>query len=223
MPDVLCFDVFGSTHDQHSTPVRRLMEVAGVSQSVAQQVSHLWADEQLRYSFELTMMDRYETWWSLADSALTFALDSYGLDVTDEDHERILEAYNYLEPYESWAPFEQLSERYDLYILSDGNPDMLESVAQNTGFDEYLSGIVSAHAVRGYKPRPEVYQQMESIVDGDLAACELVATHQFDVAGAMNAGMDGTFVNRFGEPPGRLGFTPTRTVNSYSELAEILC
>lgn len=169
------------------------------------------------------MMDRYRTWWDLADDALSYALDYHGLDVTSEQRETILESYQHLEPYEDWEPFERLAAEYDLYILSDGNPEMLETLAENTGFDAYLTGTVSAHSVQAYKPRPEVYEQLDQVVDGGLSACEMVATHHFDVVGAMNAGMDATFVNRFGEPIERLGFEPDRTVDSYAELADALC
>jgi 2-haloacid dehalogenase len=61
---------------------------------------------------------------------------------------------------------------------------------------------------------------MAQYVDGGLGECGMVATHQFDVAGAMNAGMDGIFVNRFGVPTSRLGFEPDVSVGSYAELAD---
>lgn len=222
MTEAICFDVYGSTHDQHSTPVRRIEAVTGVAEPVAECVSELWATEQLRYSFEVTMMDRYETWWTLADWALEYALDNYGLAVAKPGREEILDAYRHLEPYEDWTPFERLASEFDLYILSDGNPEMLETLAENTDFDQYLSGIMSAHDVGVYKPRPEVYRQMRDHLTGDLSDCQLVATHHFDVAGAINAGLQGTFLNRFGEPTNRLGVEPTHTVNSYSDLAGLL-
>lgn len=222
MPEALCFDVYGSTHDQHSTPVRRIREATGVAEPVAERVSRHWALEQLRYSFELTMMGEYRTWWTLAEYALEHALAYHGLEVTPDEQATVLEAYQHLDPYEDWRPFERLAAEHDLYILSDGNPEMLETLARNTGFDAYLSGIVSAHGVRAYKPRSEVYEQMADVVDGGLSDCGMVATHHFDVAGAMNAGMEGVFVNRFGAPTDRLGIEPNRVVGSYAELAETL-
>lgn len=223
MAEALCFDVYGSTHNQHSTPVERIRERTGVANPIAERVSRRWADEQLRYSFELTMMGEYETWWALAEWALEYALAYSGLEVDSEGREWILEAYEYLEPYEDWEPFEQLAAEYDLYILSDGNPDMLETLARNTGFAEYLTGIVSAHAVQQYKPRPAVYEQMEEAVDGGVEECLMVATHHFDVVGAMNAGMEAAFVNRFDEPTRRLRFEPQLSVGSYADLASRIC
>lgn len=223
MPEALCFDVYGSTHDQHSTPVQRLQAITGVARPVAERVSQCWASEQLRYSFEITMMDRYQTWWSLADQALEYALAYHGLEVAESERESILTAYEHLQPYEDLEPFERLSDRYDLYVLSDGTPEMLETLASNTGLAEHLNGIVSAHAVEAYKPRPEVYEQLASVVAGDLTDCEMVATHHFDVAGAMQVGMMGTYLNRFGEPTRRLGCEPDRVVDSYAELAARRC
>lgn len=223
MPEALCFDVYGSTHNQHSTPVRRLQRVIGASQSVAERVSELWAREQPRYSFEVTLMDRYETWWSLAEQALEYSLNYYSIELSQGKRETVLEAYQHLDPYEDWEPFERLRGEYNLYILSDGNPEMLETLASNTGFDEYLDGIVSVHEVDAYKLRPEVYERVGLHMGGDVSDCLMVATHHFDVMGAMNAGMEAAFVNRFGEPNRRLGIEPDRVVGSYAELADTLC
>lgn len=223
MSEALCFDVYGSTHDQHSTPVRRLQSVTGVSRAVAEQISRLWADEQLRASFEVTLMDDYRTWWTLAEQALSYALATHGLEVTDDERTRILDGYRHLEPYEDWAPFERLAESHDLYILSDGNPRMLETLAANTGFDAHLDGVVSADAVEAFKPHPAVYTQMADHVDGGVDDCTMVATHHFDLVGAKQAGMDVAHVNRFGEPTERLGETPDLVVDSYAGLADELC
>jgi 2-haloacid dehalogenase len=77
--EVLCFDVCGSTHDQHSI-VETLAEVADVSIDVAGEMSDLWIEHQIDYSMEVTLMDEYESWWSLTERALEWVLDYYGID-----------------------------------------------------------------------------------------------------------------------------------------------
>ena len=101
MPDteVLCFDVYGSTHDQHSI-VETLAEVADVSIDVAEEMSELWVEHQIDYSMEVTLMDEYESWWSLTERAFEWVLDYYGLDLSEDERETVMDAYEHLEFYE---------------------------------------------------------------------------------------------------------------------------
>jgi hypothetical protein len=50
--EVLCFDVYGSTHNQHSI-VETLADVADVSLGVAEEMSELWVEHQIDYSMEV--------------------------------------------------------------------------------------------------------------------------------------------------------------------------
>lgn len=222
MSETLCFDVYGSVHNQHSI-VNKLQEVTGVSQPVARDMSEMWVDHQISYSLEVTLMDEYQTWWDLTVHALNYVLEYYSIEVTEAERDQIMEAYEHLEPYEDWDEFAKLREAgHELYILSDGNPEMLQTLADNTGFSQYLDGIVSVHDEQKYKPHPDVYKNIENYAGKPVEDCTMVATHTFDVAGAQAAGMKTALVNRFNVPPTRLGHTPDLEVESYAELAEVL-
>jgi hypothetical protein len=56
--EVLCFDVYGSTHNQHSI-VETLADVADVSLGVAEEMSELWVEHQIDYSMEVTSSPPY--------------------------------------------------------------------------------------------------------------------------------------------------------------------
>lgn len=222
MSEVLCFDVYGSVHDQHSI-VDALQDVTGLPQSVAREMSEMWVDHQISYSLEVTLMGEYETWWELTTEALDYVLAYHGVEATDAERQQLMDAYAHLEPYEDWAPFERLrAAGHELYILSDGNPEMLQNLADNTGFSDYLDGIVSVDEIQKYKPHPDVYRNIENFADRSVKECTMVATHTFDVAGAQAAGMKTALVNRFNVPPTRLGHTPDLVVDSYAALADEL-
>ncbi len=222
MGETLCFDIYGSVHNQHSI-VGTLQEITGLPTPVVEDMSKMWVDHQISYSLEVTLMDEYRTWWDLTVQSLDYVLEYYDVDVTDEEHDRIMDAYRHLEPYEDWSEFEKLREAgHELYILSDGNPEMLQELADNTGFSEYLDGIVSVHELEKYKPHPDVYHNLENYTGRPIEECTMVATHTFDVAGAQAAGMKTILINRFGVPETRLGHTPDLVVDSYAELAEEL-
>ena len=218
--EVLCFDVYGSTHDQHSI-VETLAEVADVSIDVAEEMSELWVEHQIDYSMEVTLMDEYESWWSLTERAFEWVLEYYGIDLSEAERETVMDAYERLALYEGIEPFERLAAAgHELYILSDGNPEMLATLAENSGFEAVLDGIVSVEDVGKFKPAPEVYRNVENYVDRPAEECTMVATHTFDVAGAKHAGLDGVLVNRHRVPPHRLGYEPDLVVPSYAALAD---
>lgn len=222
MAETLCFDIYGSVHNQHSI-VDTLKEVTGLPSPVMEEMSKMWVDHQISYSLEVTLMDEYRTWWDLTVESLEYVLDYYNVEVTDEERERIMDAYSHLEPYEDWDEFAELREAgHELYILSDGNPEMLKELAENSGFSKYLDGIVSVHELEKYKPHPDVYHNIENYAERPVEECTMVATHTFDIAGAQSAGMKTVLVNRFGVPDTRLGHTPDLVVDSYAELAEVL-
>jgi 2-haloacid dehalogenase len=224
MTEALCFDVYGSTHDQHSAPVIRALEdEAGVPTPVAEEMAEMWVEHELRYSLEVTLMDAYDTWWSLTEAALEYVLDYYGVDATDDVVAEVMGAYEHLEPHESWDALERLRDAgYGLYVLSDGDPGMLETLVANTGMDAHLDGVVSVHEVGAFKPAPEVYTNVLDHVDCDIGDCTMVATHLFDLAGAANAGMRTAFVDRYNVPGRRLDFEPDLTVPTYERLADEL-
>jgi len=224
MGEVLCFDVYGSTHNQYSQPVIDALErEVGVATPVAEELARAWIQRELRYTFEVTLMDAYDTAWNLTAAALSDTLEYYGHDADEESTAAIMAAYEHLEPYEPWDPLERLQDAgHDLYILSNGSPGMLETLAANTGMDEYLDGIVSADEVRAFKPAPEVYTNMQTRVDRDIDEFRMVATHLFDLAGAANAGMRTAFVDRYNVPPRRVDFEPDVAVPTYERLADEL-
>jgi 2-haloacid dehalogenase len=222
MSEVLCFDVYGSTHNQHSI-VDEIAAVTGLPTDLAADLSRLWVDHQIGYSMEVSLMGAYEDWYDLTVRSLRYALEYYGVEPTEEVVETLMAAYEHLEPYEDLSHFGRLQEAgHDLYILSDGTPEMLRTLAGNTGFDAYVDGIASVDEAGVYKPHPDAYRTIEDHVDRPLEECTMVATHTFDVAGASAAGMETALVNRFDVPPTRLGHEPGLVVDSYAELADEL-
>ena len=171
--------------------------------------------------------ENYVTWWELMTRALNYALEYYGIDLDEETREEVIDAYDHLDPYEpSWESFERLQEAgYELYILSNGNYDMLDRLAGNTGQDEYLDGLISGEEARAFKPHPAIYETAIDTLDRDPEELLMVASHSWDTAGAANVGTHTAFVNRRHLPVEPLGVENTEfdlTVKSFEELADEL-
>jgi 2-haloacid dehalogenase len=232
--EALCFDMYCTTHDTHSVTAT-LREATDRPDAVIDAVSHLWRETKIDLSRKIALMDEtegsergnYVTWWELMTRALDYALEYYGIDFDDGTREEVIDTYNHLDPYEpGWESFERIQEAgYELYILSNGNYDMLDRLASNTGQDEYLNGLISGEEARAFKPHPAIYETAIDSLDRDPEQLLMVASHSWDTAGAANVGMQSAFVNRRHLPVEPLGAENTDfdlEVESFEELADEL-
>jgi len=216
--EALCFDMYGTLCDVSSvaTAVRDELDVPA---GVAADVDALWRRRQLEYAFQRGAMGGYEPFDVVTAEALDYALEYFGLDAAAAP--ALLDAYDALDPFpDALDALADLSTRYETVVFSNGTPEMLAALAENTGIDRYVDGLVSADAVGALKPAPAVYEQAADVLDRPLSACRLVSSNAWDVAGASAAGMATAWVNRANDPPERVGGEADLAVASLAELAE---
>ncbi|GAB6861584.1 haloacid dehalogenase type II [Haloplanus litoreus] len=217
----ICFDMYGTLCDTSSVRTR-LGEELGVAERLVAAVDETWRRKQLQYSYQSAQMDEYEPFWSITEHALDYALAQFDLDPDPETRERIAEAYDHLESFPGAAEtLDRLSaDGHEVVVLSNGNPEMLERLAENAGLRAHLDGIVSAHAVRTFKPDPAVYKHAAETLDRLLDDCRLVSANAWDIAGAGNVGMATTWVNRTRDPPESIGARPDSQVSTLPAVAD---
>jgi 2-haloacid dehalogenase len=220
----LCFDMYGTLCDTSSVRAR-LGAALGVPDRLVAAVDETWRRKQLQYSYQSAQMDDYEPFWEITDHALDYALAAYDLDPDAGTRERIREAYDHLDPFPgATEALTRLSEAdHDVVVLSNGNPAMLERLATNAGLAPYLDDVLSADAVGTFKPDPAVYEHAARGLDRPLDDCRLISSNAWDVAGAGNAGMATTWVNRARDPPESIGARPDREVTTLTAVADDLC
>lgn len=221
--ETLCFDMYGTLCDTSSV-TRTLGEELGVTDRFVSQIDRLWRQKQLVYSFQLNAMQEYVPFSEVTERALDYTLAFYDLDPSEAARAAILASYDELDAYpDAVDAVKRLSEAgYTTAILSNGDPVMLEPLADHAGFTPHLDAIVSADEVSTFKPTPRVYQNAADRLDTPLSECRLVSSNAWDVAGASNAGMLTGWVNRGHEPAERVGGPATLMVRSLSELASAL-
>jgi len=221
--EALCYDMYG-TLCETSSVTDRLGEVLGVTTDLVAAIDRLWRRKQLQYSYHRGQMDGYEPFWEVTADALEYALAFYEVETGEATRERILDAYEHLDPVPgALAALEAFAEAdYTQVVLSNGNPEMLETLAANAGLRPSLDDVVSAHEVRTFKPAPAVYQNAAERLDRPIDHCCLVSSNAWDVAGAENAGMATAWVNRHREPPERLGERAGLEVSSLDALPAAL-
>jgi 2-haloacid dehalogenase len=217
MTATICFDMYGTLFDTTSV-AREVRHRVALPYQIADAIVELWRTKQLVYSFQATLMEAYQPFWTITASALTYALEYHGVDLSETEREAILATYEDLELFPDAHEALTHLEAEQIAILSNGNPMMLETLLDNSGIADRFDAVLSADDVQRFKPHPSVYKQAAEYFGGSLDSCWLISSNAWDAAGAAAAGMRVAWINRSNEPSERIGGVPDVTVSSLSEL-----
>lgn len=214
----LVFDAYGTVFDVHSivTALDRIFPGQG------SEVSQAWRTRQLEYTWLRSLMDRYEDFWKVTESALVATCNAMKLHVGAKTRAELMKAYLSLKPFpEVKRTLGALSE-IPKAILSNGNPKMLEDVVKNAGLEGAFSQLISVDEVKIYKPSPAAYQLAAKKMGCNAESIGFVSSNFFDVAGAKVFGFRTYWVNRSHIPGEELGVTPDALLKSLGDLIEIV-
>lgn len=214
----IAFDMYGTVVDVGAV-AEACKEVA--SDPVA--FNTQWRAKQLEYTFLRTLMGKYRDFWKVTEEALEFAIQRFALQIAPEQRKRLMEAWLHPIPYpEVAAALPRLREKYLLAILSNGTPKMLRTGLERTGLRSHFHWVISADAVKLYKPSPKVYQLAPKYMRLQKSKILFVSSNSFDVVGSKNFGFKVCWINRVGAPLDPLGPKPDMVVKSFDELVEAL-
>jgi 2-haloacid dehalogenase len=213
------FDAYGTLFDVHSA-VGKHRERLG---SIADQISAVWRTKQLEYTWLRSLMGHHADFWQVTRDALEYAFDMH--DVTNSDLRKdLIEAYLKLDCYpEVPQALSDLKDRgFEIAILSNGTPTMLEAAVKNSGLEEVIPKIFSVEKVGVFKPDPRVYQIAVDELNVKPEEIVFQSSNAWDAAGAAAFGFKVAWINRFGQNPERLPGKPDVEIMKLSELPELL-
>jgi 2-haloacid dehalogenase len=180
-----------------------------------------WRAKQLEYTFLRTLMGKYRDFWKVTEEALEFAIQHFGLQVRAEQRKQVMEAWLHPTPYpEIVAALPRLKEKYLLAILSNGTSKMLQTELERTRLRPYFRWVISADAVKLYKPSPEVYRLALKQMRLQKNEILFISSNSFDVMGSKHFGFKVCWINRHGVPLDPLGPKLELIVKSFAELVE---
>jgi len=211
------------TFDSYST----IVDVDAAEQALADRVpepepvSRLWRSRSLAYTFIANHVDAYQPFYEMNRDALQFALDTFGVDLGTEERDEILAVYHELDVFDDVREgMTTLRDAgFDLYVVSNGNPEMLDSMVEHAGIGGLVEDTVSAHEVETFKPDAELYRHAAARTGTPIDEIAHVTAGYFDVYGAMHAGMQGVWVNRDAGPWDGFAGDPDLTIGSFHDLA----
>ena len=148
-------------------------------------------------------------------------MDRAGIAYTEAEMRDLVAAIERLRPFPEVPPaLERLRERYRLVVLSNGDPDMLETAKRYHGiaFDQ----VISVAEAGAFKPHHATYAKAAELAGVAPDQVLFVANHAFDCIGAKAAGMRTAFIDRRRRPFGATPYQPDVIVPSMTGLADLL-
>ena len=213
------FDAYGTLFDVHSAVGRGGARL----DDKAQEVSNLWRQKQLEYTWLRSLMGAHADFWQVTSDGLDYALSACGVE-DPELHKTLMELYLSLEAYPDVAGcLAALRQAGKITaILSNGSPSMLDSAVQSAGLAADLDHALSVEDVGIYKPDNRVYQLAVDRTGVPAERICFVSTNAWDASGAAHFGFRVAWMNRFGKQPERLPGTLSAIIGGLDELPPLL-
>jgi 2-haloacid dehalogenase len=179
-----------------------------------------------RTHFENSMIDAllhrgHTPYREIGHRSVAFVMERAGIPHTMDDVRYLVSEIEKLKCFpEVPEALARLQTRYQIVVLSNGDPDMLESARKHHGIP--FDTVISVAEANSFKPHVATYTKAAEIVGVRTDEVLFVANHAFDCIGAKSAGMRSAFIDRRRRPFGATPHQPDIIVRSMTELAEIM-
>ena len=179
-----------------------------------------------RTHFENSMIDAllhkaHTPYREIGHRAVSFVMDRAGIAHTPEEVCYLVGEIEKLRPFpEVPEALARLQTRYKLVVLSNGDPDMLETAKRyhEVPFDQ----VISVAEAGSFKPHVATYTKAAELAGVAMDEVLFVANHAFDCIGAKAAGMHTAFIDRRHRPFGETPHQPDLLVSSMKDLADAM-
>ena len=179
-----------------------------------------------RTHFENSMIDallhkEHTPYREIGHAAVAYTMDRAGIPYTQDEVRYLVSCIERLEPFPDVPEaLARLRTRYKIVVLSNGDPDMLETAKQyhKIPFDR----VISVAEAGSFKPHVVTYTKAAELMGVGLDEVLFVANHAFDCIGAKAAGMRTAFIDRRKRPFGSTPYQPDLRVDDMRSLADLL-
>ena len=160
-----------------------------------------WFATVLRNSLVATVTGLYDDFGKIAGASLEMSAQQHNVSLSEEDKNTIMGTVRSLPAHADIVPgLEKLkSAGFQLYTLTNSPPLVVEAQLQNAKLTDYFEKSYSVDAVKLFKPAAEVYKMTARELGVSTDQIRLVAAHDWDVVGAINAGCVAAFIARPGK------------------------
>ena len=187
-------------------------------------LSNEWRTRQFEYTWLRIATKRYADFWQVTGDALEFAAAKLGLQIRQDQRDRLMNAYLQLKAWPDVVPAltSLKNSGFRLAFLSNFTPHMLEANIASAGLAGFFDHVLSTDQAKTYKPDPRAYQVGTKSLKLKPHKILFVAFAGWDAAGAKQFGYPVFWVNRQKLPAENLGATADTTGNSLAQLVRFL-
>ena len=179
-----------------------------------------------RTHFENSMIDallhkEHTPYREIGQRAVAYTLERAGIAHTEDEVRYLVSCIEKLECFPDVPEaLARLQKHYKIVVLSNGDPDMLETAKRyhRIPFD----AVISVAAANSFKPHVATYTKAAEIMGVKMDEVLFVANHAFDCIGAKAAGMHTAFIDRRKRPFGGTPHQPDLWVADMKSLAELM-
>ena len=186
------FDAYGTLYDIQSVAAVTEEAFPGYGEIITQ----VWRIKQLEYTWLRSLMRRYEDFSVVTRDSLVYTLRCLGLEYDAATFDAIMDEYLHLDLYPDALASLAALKGNKLAILSNGSPDMLNSLVENSGLDGVLDATISVDANRNFKPSPDAYTLIESTLHVPPSETLFISSNPWDACGAKAFGLNVAWIER---------------------------
>jgi 2-haloacid dehalogenase len=186
------FDAYGTLYDIQSVAAVTEEAFPGFGEIITQ----IWRIKQLEYTWLRSLMRRYQDFSVITRDSLAYTLRVLGLKYERAAFERIIEKYLHLDLYPDATAALAAMRGNKLAILSNGSTAMLNALVANSGLERVLDATISIDSKRIFKPSPEAYGLIESVLGVPPVEVLFVSSNPWDACGAKAFGLNVAWIER---------------------------
>jgi 2-haloacid dehalogenase len=190
-PKVIVLDVYETMLDM-SGMERRVNQLTDSKRGYV-----IWFELIMQNCFADNSLDAFHDFLSIAKASLQMTGLKLGRTISDTEADELLEVLKHLPVKEEVQPaLSRLNDSgYDIIALTNAPENVVCERMERTGLISYFDQVLSAEAVRKYKPEKKVYHWAADKLSMSTSEMLMASAHGWDVAGAANAGMKTAFLN----------------------------
>ena len=157
-----------------------------------------WFARMLHGSLVSNHLRSYRSFGEIGVEALLMLARKRGVDLDQNTAAGVVHGMRELAPHPEVADaIGSLRDAgYRVAALTNGSTEAMTAQLEHAGLLQLMNAVMSCDEVERFKPAPEVYLHAAARFEVEIDEMLLVAAHDWDCAGAMNAGARAAFVTR---------------------------
>ena len=217
-PKAIIFDAYGTLFDVNSAAEKSKNKIGDKWEAFA----NYWRTTQLEYTWLRSLMHRHKDFWQITEDSLDKSMKVF--NINKDMKTELLNLYKKLSPFsEVKETLENLKKKeMKLSILSNGTPELLNTLVVSNKLDTIFDDIFSIEEVRIYKPDLKVYDLPVNKYKIKPNEIIFLSANTWDVSGGGNYGYNSVWVNRNNTVFDNLDYKPFKEIKSLQQLLDIV-